>query len=102
MGPGSTLFNHGTITGTVVGAGAAPVGKAAPSRMIGLDADAPSGLSIVNTGTMIGDVLSQGVAKDEVHNAGSIFGDLVLGKGDDRYDGRAYQALLHWKKASAC
>jgi Ca2+-binding RTX toxin-like protein len=50
---------------------------------------APAGsLTLVNSGVVVGHVLSEDDAPDAVFNTGAIFGNVSLGRGDDLYDGR--------------
>jgi Ca2+-binding RTX toxin-like protein len=102
-GAGQQVINHGLITGNHGVRFYDELGSAANSSTLVnsgiIDAEgygiwhrlSAVTLTVHNSGTIRGvdaSFFSDGTPKDEITNAGKMVGDIVLGGGDDLYDGR--------------
>lgn len=92
VGPGTKIQNSGKIISTGGGPTAAMADSVSGSTgdaALGTAIYAPGGsLTLVNSGVIVGHVLSEDDAADAVFNTATIVGNVRLGRGDDLYDGR--------------
>lgn len=97
--PGSRLDNFGLISGGVYftggsGSGTSRINNAGDiiANLIAVEHSSLASLSLSNTGmirgTLAAFVSRDATAIDLIRNTGEMIGDIQLGGGDDRYDGR--------------
>ena len=88
VGPGTKIQNSGKIISTG-GNPTAATADSASDVAFGIAIHAPAGgLTLVNSGVIIGHVVSEDDAADAVFNTATIVGNVRLGEGADLYDGR--------------